>query len=778
MDQGLVETLTKALSTSLPDVIDHLQSAVVKFSKAFRVDPESGSSLEEPSSSGLGRIKGSLLHCLECKLGTEEELVAIFVAVLRALGLLVRSVRALEPLPLRPCAQQDEGRQRGRLKAMNKQAISKVAPRTRSQPVSIPGGDDEGEGPGATSLSRSATAPPAGGPLAKNPKKGAGRGKRLAAPEVPSTTSPPGGGGRGRGRKRSRSSIGESVEVNPTGEQLMTASEDRPFSSGGAQEQPVGSDAPVATKQNRGDAEFEAQLAMALCATARVEELKEADRGRAETTETEAPSSSKKERTSYASRHRKGPPASSATPGMAWSSLRAAPVHWAEVFCGSMSSGKWIVVDPIRQWVDRPHAVEQGTCRERSLTYVVAYGDAGPKDVTKRYAASYMATMKLRDEQWWQVTLGAVQLRTRPLVNNISRNTSEGSYQAACPGPSPSSYHLHGRGPVPDLVTRREDAEMEEKVLAERRGLPTSIEGFKHHPLVILQRHITKYQALMPGAPVLGLHRGEPYYSRSDLQELHTVERWRREGREVPSEELGSPAKVVKKRGADSVANNQRAAEEEVEEDIRGNSAFATINLYGRWQTIPWVPPVAEGGVVPKNERGNVECPPLASSLPFGTVHIALPNVAPVCRSLGIDFAPALVGFEPQAGRMVPRIEGVVVCSEFETSVVQEYVRREEEKARRMAERRLRDGCEAWSRLLNALILRRQLDQTPGQEQGRGLQEGGPRRPQQGGATAEGLEVSAAGQLTEKPSGDGADDSPPPRPSSYYGGATVEVEEF
>lgn len=31
-------------------------------------------------------------------------------------------------------------------------------------------------------------------------------------------------------------------------------------------------------------------------------------------------------------------------------------------------------------------------------------------------------------------------------------------------------------------------------------------------------------------------------------------------------------------------------------------------------------------------------------------------------RALGIDFAPALTGFELQAGRSVPRIDGVVVC--------------------------------------------------------------------------------------------------------------------
>lgn len=45
-----------------------------------------------------------------------------------------------------------------------------------------------------------------------------------------------------------------------------------------------------------------------------------------------------------------------------------------------------------------------------------------------------------------------------------------------------------------------------------------------------------------------------------------------------------------------------------------------------------------------------------------GTKWIDAANVAPICRSLGVDYAPALVGFEMQAGRMVPRIRGVVVC--------------------------------------------------------------------------------------------------------------------
>jgi xeroderma pigmentosum group C-complementing protein len=39
-----------------------------------------------------------------------------------------------------------------------------------------------------------------------------------------------------------------------------------------------------------------------------------------------------------------------------------------------------------------------------------------------------------------------------------------------------------------------------------------------------------------------------------------------------------------------------------------------------------------------------------------------MPSVAAACRSLGVDYAPALVGFDVQGGRNLPKILGVVVC--------------------------------------------------------------------------------------------------------------------
>lgn len=57
--------------------------------------------------------------------------------------------------------------------------------------------------------------------------------------------------------------------------------------------------------------------------------------------------------------------------------------------------------------------------------------------------------------------------------------------------------------------------------------------------------------------------------------------------------------------------------------------------------------------------------------LPPGTVHLRLQRVVPVAKRLGIDFAPAMVGFEFRNGRSIPIYEGIVVCDEFKGAILE-----------------------------------------------------------------------------------------------------------
>lgn len=84
--------------------------------------------------------------------------------------------------------------------------------------------------------------------------------------------------------------------------------------------------------------------------------------------------------------------------------------------------------------------------------------------------------------------------------------------------------------------------------------------------------------------------------------------------------------------------------------------------LYGIWQTDKLDIPVAKDGIIPKNVYGNVEVPPLAYCLPIGTVHLCHKRLIPICKKLGIDYAPAVVGFDRSRAGVTPTIEGVVVC--------------------------------------------------------------------------------------------------------------------
>ena len=64
-----------------------------------------------------------------------------------------------------------------------------------------------------------------------------------------------------------------------------------------------------------------------------------------------------------------------------------------------------------------------------------------------------------------------------------------------------------------------------------------------------------------------------------------------------------------------------------------------------------------------------------------GTVHLAQKNLAPVCRKLGIDYAPAMTGFSIRGGRSIPDILGVVVCAEHADAVLQGF--RDDERCER-----------------------------------------------------------------------------------------------
>uniref|UniRef100_A0A8C3YN78 p125 n=1 Tax=Catagonus wagneri TaxID=51154 RepID=A0A8C3YN78_9CETA len=192
--------------------------------------------------------------------------------------------------------------------------------------------------------------------------------------------------------------------------------------------------------------------------------------------------------------------------------------QWLEVFCER--EDKWVCVDCVHGVVGQPLTCYQHATKP--MTYVVGIdGDGWVRDVTQRYDPAWMtATRKCRvDTAWWAETL-------RPY-----------------------------RSPLLERE-QREDQEFQAKHLDQ--PLPTVIGTYKNHPLYALKRHLLKYEAIYPEtAAILGYCRGEAVYSRDCVHTLHSRDTWLKQARVVRLGEV--PYKMVK--GYSNRARKARMAE-------------------------------------------------------------------------------------------------------------------------------------------------------------------------------------------------------------------------
>ncbi|KAK9908106.1 hypothetical protein WJX75_002826 [Coccomyxa subellipsoidea] len=651
LDQAANEPLVQALAMSiadpetLPDMhakkgirSSSLHPITTWFNGAFRQlsANEAAQKADEGTSGRVDAAAERLQQVASLKEGTGEELVALFVAIMRSVGLLARTVRALDVLPLKPS--RSEGRGKGR-------------------------------GAGQPSRHKPASAKPAG------------------APKAPRESRSP---------KRRRAATPEPLE-------RMSSEQQR---------------------KRKGDMEYENQMAMALQAslagaaetTPSVADVKTGAipaRSAGRAVDAKAVAAVKRSIAAASSSGQTEPkatlPAQGQLAGSMWARSRRGLDGrcWAEVYCGSAESGSWVHVDPLTGTVDRAQDVEKGCVRTAPMAYVVAFSGNTAKDVTQRYVKSFRAVQKLRDEEWWHQTMQPLRPQT---ASRVQRPASLPTGSNAEP--------TKGQQRVADFVAAREDAELQQKFSSELQDIPNTIPAFKSHPRYVLERHIGRYQALKPDTAKLGLHRGEPFYPREALQDLHTVDIWQRRGRHVVNAELAKPAKVVNRRGT---KDDPKAAStpEEIEEMFNDDEedlfkpispkapASNETKLYGHWQTVEWIPPQAKDGIVPKNERGNVLCPPLAHALPLGTVHLSdMPRVSLVCKALEIDYAVAMTGFETRGGQSVPVFDGVVVCEEHAEAVQEKYWAAERERQEK-AENKARAAAETnWRNLLRSIFTR------------------------------------------------------------------------
>lgn len=233
-----------------------------------------------------------------------------------------------------------------------------------------------------------------------------------------------------------------------------------------------------------------------------------------------------------------------------------------------------------------------------------------------------------------------------------------------------------------------------------REPPPTSVAGFRNHPVYTLKRFIRKNEIVRPRRQV-GCHRGDPVYLRAHVHKLHTKRTWFRTfARVVRDSELQNPAKLLPATGKIlTTPGGPVAPAEETTPGVSDEGSSAPIGrlMYGRWQTEPYKPPAVVDGKVPKNGFGNVE---LWSHehLPLGCVHLQLPGVASLAQILSIDHAQALVGFDRRGKGMAgvtPRFNGIVVAQTHADTLRDAWQHRQMQRERE-AERKRR--VRVWSR--------------------------------------------------------------------------------
>ncbi|KAH6617827.1 hypothetical protein B0J18DRAFT_446029 [Chaetomium sp. MPI-SDFR-AT-0129] len=382
------------------------------------------------------------------------------------------------------------------------------------------------------------------------------------------------------------------------------------------------------------------------------------------------------------------------------------PVYWVEVL--DAAHQKWHPVDPLvtlTQW--KPRVLEPPASDSlNALTYVIAFeADASARDVTRRYAKAYTSKT------------------CRQRIDNPSLP----------PTTTPNGCITDGSRWYRALLaryTRRRPTDLDQIELVElaaavaREPMPRNVADFKDHPIYALERHLRRGEVLAPGAQTSGTVRAgakaplERIYRRRDVHIARTRERWYRMGRvvKVGEEPVKSvPKRRVRKRGMGGIGVNEDIEDDDNDDvddpdkvGLFGDLAHGNTPLYTESQTDLYTAPPVVAGRVPKNKFGNLDLY-VPSMVPRGGAHIRHDRAAQAAFIAGVDYAPALTGFEFRGRQGTAVLSGVVVpeeCAEGVWAVIRGLEGMEEEEER---ERRVRRAMRMWSWFLKGLRIRERI---------------------------------------------------------------------
>ncbi|KAL5341355.1 hypothetical protein BJX70DRAFT_396074 [Aspergillus crustosus] len=339
------------------------------------------------------------------------------------------------------------------------------------------------------------------------------------------------------------------------------------------------------------------------------------------------------------------------------------PVFWVEAFNEAFQ--KWVVVDPmVTKTLAKPHKLEPPlTDPYNMLSYVVAFEeDASARDVTRRYTKAFNAKVRKNrvestknGEAWWDRVL------------------------------------RHFEKPFLEDRDELEIGELTAKTASEL--MPRNVQDFKDHPIYALERHLRRNEVIFPkritghvstGKSGAKSQASEPIYRRSDVHTLRSANKWYRLGRDIKVGE--QPLKRIPAKNRTMNTEDEDGMDEET-------------TLYAFFQTELYKPPPVVLGKTPKNAYGNLDIY-VPSMVPPGGVQIPHVDAARAARTLGIDYADAVTGFNFKGRHGTAVFQGIVVASEYREAVEEVLQCFEEDKLQTQLDQRSAEVLRAWKHFL------------------------------------------------------------------------------
>lgn len=380
---------------------------------------------------------------------------------------------------------------------------------------------------------------------------------------------------------------------------------------------------------------------------------------------------------------------------------------------------------------------------ETDCAYLIGVGEGGVlSHVSAKYVNSYTEPLaKMGDWQWMKELLSSwnetIWLNLTKIYENKDESTETGdeinTESNEMRGESISeskkispenksipsnektvSSRSKTNQKVSEMKRMEEVDSLEIQRIAESEPLPKTIQAYKNHPIYVLERDLLSFEVLRPDhEPAIHNFGDHKVYLRSQVSVIHTADKWIQHGFQVKEGESPVSSKI-KRTGV----NWDQAAKTWVPEEEAEMSDY-----FGDWQILPYEPPVARNGLVPKNKYGNVYLF-LPRMMPVGCCRLlGYPGIEKTAKKSGIDFAPAMTGWIVESYWSLPKLEGIIVCNENREALLEAWV--EDSLSRENEARRKRRAqiIGNWISITKQVILQERLDNLPKEVHSKGTKD-------------------------------------------------------